>query len=108
VVAIIGCGKKYFNHNYSWLRYANEITYPFYIIHQVIIGIVGFYIIRWIPGVEIEFFIICVVSFLFTLSVCELIKLTNLTRFILGMKLIPKLKKDQKQKSKPNSDELNP
>jgi glucans biosynthesis protein C len=90
IIAILGYGKLYLNKNYSWLRNAGEIAYPFYILHQIIIGIIGFYIIRGIPGVILEFFVICSLSFLITFGLCELIKKTNFTRVIFGMKLISK------------------
>ena len=86
LIAILGYGKEYLNKPYPWLKYASDIAFPFYIVHQVVIGIVGYFIIRWIPSVDLSFIIICTISFLLSLGFCEVVKLNNLSRFAFGMK----------------------
>jgi hypothetical protein len=91
LIAILGYGKEHLNKPYPWLKHASEIAFPFYIVHQVVIGILGFFIIRWIPSIDLSFIIICALSFLFSLGFCELVKLSNLTRFAFGMKFKSKI-----------------
>ena len=44
IVAIIGFSSRYLNHNNKFLGYANEAVLPFYILHQTIIIIIGFFV----------------------------------------------------------------
>ncbi len=46
VMAILGYAKKYLNRPAKWLSYANEGIYPFYILHQTVIVIIGYYFIQ--------------------------------------------------------------
>jgi hypothetical protein len=51
LVAILGFGSQYLNFNNGLLKYSNEAVLPFYILHQTIIIIIGFYIASWDIGV---------------------------------------------------------
>ncbi len=44
ILAIFGFAAKYLNKANTKLTYANEAVYPFYILHQTILMIIGFYI----------------------------------------------------------------
>ena len=46
IIAILGFGKKYLNSSKPFLKYTNEAVLPFYILHQFIILIIGYYIVQ--------------------------------------------------------------
>lgn len=86
IVAMLGYGHRYLNRPSRVLRHTSEIAYPFYIWHQTVIVIVAFFVVRWQAGIGVKFAVIAGTSLLLTWLICEAIKLTNVTRFMFGMK----------------------
>jgi len=86
LVAILGYGQQYLNKESKVLRYASEMAYPFYIWHQTVIVAIGFYVVQWQAGVAVKYLMISTISLVVTILLCELVKLTNVTRFLFGMK----------------------
>ncbi|GAB3495628.1 hypothetical protein GCM10027341_13230 [Spirosoma knui] len=88
VLATIGYGYRYLNVNRPILRHLNEAVYPFYILHQTVIVIIGYFVLtRTSLGVYDGFL---VVSFS-TLVVCValyllLIRPFKVTRLFFGVK----------------------
>jgi hypothetical protein len=68
-------------------RYVNEAVMPFYIIHQTLVVVIGFYVVKWKTGLAIKYLLIVTATFMATLLLFEVIRRTNLTRFLFGMKL---------------------
>lgn len=88
IIAILSLGYHYLSFNNKVLQYANEAVLPFYILHQTIIVIISFYVVRWDASVRGKYFFISTVSLISTIVVYDLlIKRTHLTRFLLGMRL---------------------
>ena len=86
LVAILGFGSKYLNFNNKLLKYSNEAVLPFYILHQTIIVIVGYYIANWDAGIIVKFLIISMVSFVLIIALYDmLVKRVKLLRFFFGM-----------------------
>ncbi len=91
IVALLGYAQKYLAFSNKLLGYASEAAYPFYILHQTIIILIGYYVVQWNIGVGPKFLIIGVTAFLGTVLVYELfVRRTNLTRLLFGMKPLPK------------------
>ncbi|MBV8886950.1 MAG: acyltransferase family protein [Chroococcidiopsidaceae cyanobacterium CP_BM_RX_35] len=89
VVALLGLGRRYLNFNSGILQYANEASYPFYILHQTVIVTIGFYVVRWSAGVVEKFWVISTTSLIITIVLYELvIRRNNMTRFLFGLKPI--------------------
>jgi len=87
LLAILGFGSKYLNFNNVLLKYSNEAVLPFYILHQTIIVIVGFYIASWDVGVISKYLILSTVSFAMIIALYDLvIKRAKVLRFLFGMK----------------------
>lgn len=87
LMAILGFGSKYLNFNNGLLKYSNEAVLPFYILHQTVIVIVGFYIASWDVGVIIKYLILGTVSFTLIIALYGLvIKRVKVLRFLFGMK----------------------
>ncbi len=88
LIAILGFGSKYLNFNNSLLKYSNEAVLPFYILHQTIIVIVGFYIANWNVGIIMKYLILSTVSFVLIIGLYDLlIRRVNILRFLFGMKV---------------------
>lgn len=74
----------------SWhkvLAYANEAVLPFYVIHQTVIVIIGYYVVKWHTGVAVKFLTISFASAVMTFLLYDvLVRRTNFTRVLFGMK----------------------
>lgn len=87
IALIIGFARKYLNYTNNTLKYCNTIVYPFFILHQTIIIILGYYVIDWgLPG-TFEFLVIAAGTFTVCCLLYELlIKRVNLLRVLFGLK----------------------
>lgn len=88
LVGFLGLGRAALNRTSRFLRYASEIAYPYYILHQTVIVVFGYYVVQWEMHLWVKFGIVLGVSFVLTALLCEVVKRTNLTRFIFGLKPI--------------------
>jgi hypothetical protein len=87
VLAILGYGKRYLSFRSRFLDYANEGIYPFYILHQTVIVIVGFYVVQVEESILAKFLFTSTVSLLGTVALYEFcVRPYRLTRFLFGMK----------------------
>jgi len=94
-ITAIGYAKQYFNKNSPLRRLANEAVYPFYLLHQPVIVVVGYFTIQLGLSVAWKAPIVLFSSFAITVSVYWfLIRPFNLLRIIFGMKRLEKTKKD--------------
>lgn len=84
---VIAYAGKYLNHKSAVLSYMNEAILPWYILHQTVIIVVAMTLANYSLGPVGEPLLVTLLTF----SVCaigyELIKRTNITRFIFGMKI---------------------
>jgi glucan biosynthesis protein C len=87
LIALLGFGQQYLNRNNRVLHYASEAAYPFYILHQTVILLVGFYVVTWPVNLWVKYFVIAPGALVATLVVYDiLVRRTNITRFLFGMK----------------------
>lgn len=87
IFTAIGYGKRYLNKRHSIQNYINEAVYPFYILHQTIIVIVVFYVIRANEPVLNKFLFTFITSFALVMCIYHLlIRPYAVTRFLFGMK----------------------
>lgn len=92
IVAILGFGSKYLSFNNRVVKYANEAVLPFYILHQTMIVLIGFYIANWNTSVILKYIILSTLSFVLIFSIYELvIRRINLLRFLFGMRIKNKI-----------------
>ncbi|MFC1886458.1 hypothetical protein ACFLZM_05320 [Thermodesulfobacteriota bacterium] len=88
VVSIVGFGRRYLNFNNWFLKYANEAVLPFYMLHQTVILIIGFFIIQLRIGIGWQFVTIATTSFVTIMAIYELVvRRTYILRFFFGMRL---------------------
>ena len=91
MIVLLGYGKKFLGFTNRFLKYVSEASYPFYILHQTVIVIIGFYVVQWDTNVPLKFFTIVGASFVVTVLLYDLlVKRTNVTRFLFGMKPLKK------------------
>lgn len=97
ILAILGFARKYLSFRTPLMEYANEAVMPFYVFHQTILLVVGFFVVRWaIPDVA-KWIIILVASFGTIMALYEfLVRRINLLRILFGMKPAYKEKLVQK------------
>ncbi|MFB0559225.1 MAG: acyltransferase family protein [Dehalococcoidales bacterium] len=93
IMAILGLGSRYLNFSNRFLGYANEAVLPFYILHQTVIIIIGFFVVQWSMGIAPKYFIISTTSFVAIMAIYELlVRRINVVRFLFGMRLKKKPK----------------
>ncbi len=85
--AAIGYGKEYLNKRLSILDYINKAVYPFYIIHQTVIVIIAYYVVKTDDNVLLKYLFTCLLSLFLSIMLYHLfIRPFKLTRFLFGMK----------------------
>ncbi|MFC2067402.1 acyltransferase family protein [Chloroflexota bacterium] len=96
IITILGFGSRYLNFNNKFLGYMNEAVLPFYIMHQTVILIIGFFVIQWGIGIGPKYLITTTTSFIAIMIIYELLVRRIIPlRFLFGMRV-----KKKKQKVK--------
>lgn len=87
VLASLGLGMRYLNTSTPFVRYANDAVLPFYILHQTVLLVVGFFVLQWqIPSFA-QWLLIASTSFAIIMGIYEfLVRRVNVLRFLFGMK----------------------
>ena len=87
VLTILGYGRRFLNRRNALLDYANEAIYPFYILHQTVIVIIVFYVVKTNDTVLLKFLFVSGASFIVTMALYHfLVRPFAATRFLFGMK----------------------
>ena len=81
-----GLAMRLLNFSNGLLRYANDAVLPVYILHQTLIIIIGYFVIRWDWPVAGKYPFIVVSVFISSLLIYEIVRRIGITRFILGIK----------------------
>jgi len=84
---VIGFARHHLNFTNKGLQYCSGIVYPFFILHQTVIIVIGFFVIGWgLSGVS-EYWIIALGTFAICALLTEvLIKPVNGLRLMFGLK----------------------
>jgi len=85
LVALLGFGREWLNRPNPCLGYAATVAYPFYVLHQTVIVILAWYIVRWNRSIAAKFALLSSVAVLATAALCETARHSRVTRFLLGM-----------------------
>ena len=87
VVFLLSLGARYLNFKNRVLIYGNEAVLPFYVFHQTIILVVGYFIIPLSMGILPKFLIVAVLSFAAIMALYELfVRRVGFMRFLFGMR----------------------
>jgi peptidoglycan/LPS O-acetylase OafA/YrhL len=85
--AILGFGSKHLNFSNRFLKYAGEAVLPFYILHQSVIIVIGYFIIHWTAAVMLQYLFLASASFAAIMAIYELsVRRINVMRFLFGLK----------------------
>ena len=88
ILALLALSRRFLSGTNRFLEYAARASYPFYILHFVLMLVIGYYVVQWRLQLTAEFVILSVLTFAATLGSYELIvKQTKATRFLFGMKV---------------------
>ncbi len=94
VIFMLSTGFKLLNFNNKFLKYSSEAALPFYLLHQTIILIIGFYVVQWDASIIGKFLFISSTSLITTIGIYDLcIRRLNFSRFLFGMKILKNQKK---------------
>jgi len=87
LLVALGYGRRYLSFNHPFLRYANEAVYPFYILHQTVIIILGYHLAYTTWPIGLKFPLVVTATFLICWGLYALaIRPWNLLRVPFGMK----------------------
>jgi hypothetical protein len=68
-------------------EYAREAQLPFYVLHELPIVVIGFYVVQWDVNSLVKYIVISLSSLVATLLLYDIgIRRTRLTRFLFGMR----------------------
>jgi len=88
LLAMLGFALAHLTFSRPWLKRANEAVMPFYILHQTVILLVGYQILKWNAGIFGKFCVIATLAFATIVLLYELvIRRVNLLRFLFGMRI---------------------
>ena len=88
LLTIIGFANRKLKFTNRFLTYSNEAVLPFYILHQPVILVIGFFIFGWVLNPWLKLLFLLVTSFIGIMLVYNLIvRPFNPIRFLFGMKL---------------------
>jgi hypothetical protein len=88
LAAILGLAGRYLNSYSAFLKYANEAVLPFYILHQTVIVIIGFYLAGSTLGIPVKYLILSATSFIIIVGLYDLlVRRIKALRFMFGMKV---------------------
>jgi len=88
LLTVFGYGMRYLTNNHPLLSYANEAVLPFYILHQPVILMLGYFIIPMPLSILAKYALITPMAFGITLGLYEFaVRRSNLLRRAFGLKL---------------------
>ena len=87
LVAIVGFGGRYLDFETGFLGRAREAVLPFYILHQSVIVVVGYYLMTWQAGPGLKYLVLAGSSLAIILLIYELlVRRVKVLRFLFGMR----------------------
>ncbi|OON68303.1 acyltransferase family protein [Hymenobacter sp. CRA2] len=86
ILVCVGFGRRYLNRNSPLLQRANEAVYPFYILHQTVLIVLGYYVLQWHATNGAKFLIIALGTFGFTALLYAVIERFSVLRVLFGLK----------------------
>lgn len=86
ILAALGFARRHIRERRPWLAYAQELAYPFYILHQTVIVLLGYALLDVALGPWAKMVLLLALSFLATWLGCEVARRMPWLRPLLGMK----------------------
>jgi hypothetical protein len=87
ILCLLGYSRKHLDINSQALQYANKAVYPFYILHQTVLIIIGYYIIQLDTGIATKYTLAVFGTYTLTLAIYELVvKRLGIMKVLFGVK----------------------
>ncbi len=87
VLALLGLGSRHLAFRNRLLQHASEAVLPFYILHQSVIVVTGFFIINWNTPVIVKYLFLSLTSFVIIILIYEyVVRRLGFMRFLFGLK----------------------
>jgi surface polysaccharide O-acyltransferase-like enzyme len=87
VLALLAVGRRLFTRSGPVLRYASEASYPFYILHQTVLVVIGFFIVQLAWPMAPKYLTIILMTTAATVLVYELaVRRVGVLRLAFGLK----------------------
>jgi glucan biosynthesis protein C len=87
ILGLLGLFHRYCNRTNRVYAYATEGIYPFYILHQTVIVVIAYFVVKWGVGIPSKFTVIAVTSFGAILAIYEFcVRRWGVVRLLFGMK----------------------
>ena len=88
VITVIAYGQHYLNRPHPWLSKINAGLYPFYILHQTVIIVIGYYICQMSWSIGVKFWSVSLLTLISCVSFYTLcIVPFNIMRILFGVKI---------------------
>lgn len=92
VITIVAYGQHYLNKPHKWLTTFNEGLYPFYILHQTVIIVIGYYICQLDWSITAKYWTVCFLTLVSCVGFyLAFIRPFTVMRFLFGMKPVKKI-----------------
>ena len=86
ILVLLVWGKQFLNKQTRFTKYFNQASYPIYILHQSILVVLAYYVVRICDNLFLQVFSICIGSFLLTVLVYHLIRRIPVVRKGIGIR----------------------
>jgi glucan biosynthesis protein C len=87
IISFFGLAGRYLNKRNRFLTYGSEAVLPFYVLHQTVIIVIGYFVVQWSIGITPKYFIIASTSFIVIMAIYELlVRRINVLRILFGMR----------------------
>ncbi|NLK96338.1 MAG: acyltransferase family protein [Clostridiales bacterium] len=86
ILFFLGFGQAYLNRKNKVLTYLSKASFSLYYFHQTILIIIGYYVLKLTNVTLIQFVLIMVGSFIFSLGCYELFRRNKVTAYLFGIK----------------------
>jgi glucans biosynthesis protein C len=85
-LALLFIGMRYMDKDKAWIRYAQEIALPFFIVHQPVILVIASFVVKWSVGIPLKMLVTVTSSFFICWGLVEfIIRRVGFLRFLFGM-----------------------
>jgi glucans biosynthesis protein C len=86
ILALVGWSRALLNRDSAALRWATDAVYPFYIVHQTITVLLGYWWLGWDVPVAVKYPALAAGTFLGSWACFAVVRRTKVTRVLFGMK----------------------
>lgn len=86
ILFLIGLGKRFFNNTNKIMSYLSKAAFPLYYFHQTILVVIGYYVLKYVNIVWMQYIIICFGTFFISVMCYEIFKRNKVTAILFGIK----------------------